>query len=693
MQSMKNWRNILQSKKFFLILTIICFLVTLMAFLKKETPELDNQKTEMIGIIEDYSFDGDLLKMTIKGKEKIIAFYTIRSEAEKEELLKKIQYGLTIRCEGTLKQPTENQIPNTFSYRTYLKTKQIFYIMILDKIEIKRKPNFLYSIKNLVASRILKFTESPYLKAFFLGDSKDLNQEELRKNGISHLFAISGMHLAFFLSLWQKFFPKRGKNRLILSFILFFYLFLVNFPPSFLRVILFYHLKELSSIWKINWNLYQLFWVTFCLMLFFNPFFLLNQGFQYSFLLSFGLLFLKKENSFFKNLIKTSCYLFFLSLPLNAIYQYECNFLSIFLNILFIPLLSILYPLAFFIFLFPGMSLCLKIFHLFDGLNHIASTISFLTIIIPKVSFLFWLGYYFCFFIFWKTKKKKYMILIFLLLLGIKLMPYLDSKGYVIFLDVGQADAALWISPHRKNTILIDTGGEVSYEKKEWAKRKEKNYQAQNIITYLHSLGITKIDTCIFSHGDEDHMGNAKELLSHFKIKNMILNKGNVNELEQAVLEEGKKQKVNILNGISELKGEDYKIEFLNTKEYQNENDNSNVIYLEYSYFSFLFMGDASEEKEQDILKKYDIKNIFVLKVGHHGSKTSSSKSFIDKINPRYAIISVGENNRYHHPNKEVIDNLSHSQIYRTDQNGTIIVELEKKKYQIITTKEKNVLQ
>ena len=96
-------------------------------------------------------------------------------------------------------------------------------------------------------------------------------------------------------------------------------------------------------------------------------------------------------------------------------------------------------------------------------------------------------------------------------------------------------------------------------------------------------------------------------------------------------------------------------------------------------------MGDAGVEKERDILKKYNISNIDVLKVGHHGSKTSSGKKFIDEINPKYSIISVGKNNRYGHPNKEVLNNLSDSKIYRTDQDGSIMFKIKKDKLQIET--------
>ena len=139
------------------------------------------------------------------------------------------------------------------------------------------------------------------------------------------------------------------------------------------------------------------------------------------------------------------------------------------------------------------------------------------------------------------------------------------------------------------------------------------------------------------------------------------------------------------INLVNKFKKDNYNLEFLNTKIYDNENDSSNVIYTELDGYKFMFMGDAEAKKEKGILDKYNLRDIDVLKVGHHGSKTSSSKNFISKINTKYSIISVGKNNRYGHPNKEVLNNLSDSKIYRTDQDGSIMFKIKKNKLRIET--------
>ena len=165
----------------------------------------------------------------------------------------------------------------------------------------------------------------------------------------------------------------------------------------------------------------------------------------------------------------------------------------------------------------------------------------------------------------------------------------------------------------------------------------------------------------------------------------ILLNK--VDLVDKAYLEEMKKQLPEFIpiSADKKLNIDNSKLHFLQTKEYDNENDNSNVIYTKLDGYKFMFMGDAGVDKEKDILDKYNISDIDVLKVGHHGSKTSSDKNFIDEIDPKYSVISVGKNNRYGHPNKKVLNNLDGSIIYRTDQDGSIMFKIKKNKLKIET--------
>ena len=180
-------------------------------------------------------------------------------------------------------------------------------------------------------------------------------------------------------------------------------------------------------------------------------------------------------------------------------------------------------------------------------------------------------------------------------------------------------------------------------------------------------------------------MGEAINVVNNFKVEKVIFNCGPYNELEKELIKTLDKKKIQYYSCIKELNIGKNKLYFLQTKEYDNENDNSNVIYTELNGYKFMFMGDASSTTEKEILSKYNVPDIDVLKIGHHGSKTSSSIEFIKEIHPSYSVISVGKNNRYGHPNKEVLENLKDSKIYRTDQDGSIMFKIKNNKLKIET--------
>ena len=181
-------------------------------------------------------------------------------------------------------------------------------------------------------------------------------------------------------------------------------------------------------------------------------------------------------------------------------------------------------------------------------------------------------------------------------------------------------------------------------------------------------------------HGDFDHIGGAINLVEKIKVEKVIFNCGEFNGLEKELIKVLDKKHIKYYSCIKEINIDKNKLYFLNNKDYGNENDNSSVIYTELNNYKFLFMGDAGIEVEENLIERYNLNNIDVLKVGHHESKTSSGKEFIDEINLKYSIISVGKNNRYGHPNKEVLDNLNKSKIYITDKRGSVVFKIKNNK-------------
>ena len=309
------------------------------------------------------------------------------------------------------------------------------------------------------------------------------------------------------------------------------------------------------------------------------------------------------------------------------------------------------------------------------------SKINVLKITFCKVNFVIFCLYYvliiLCLFNLKKGKKR----IIFVLAMVIIVHSSINfvNNNYIMFMDVNQGDSTLVVV--NKKTTLIDTGGILQLNKDKY----DYNITNNRTIPYLKSKGIKKIDNLILTHGDYDHMGEAINIVNNFKVEKVIFNCGKFNDLEKELIKVLNKRKIKYYSCINELNIDNNKLYFLQTKEYDNENDNSNVIYTKINGYKFMFMGDAGVDKEKDILENYNISNIDVLKVGHHGSKTSSSKKFIDEANPKYGVISVGKNNKYGHPNKEILNTLSNSKIYRTDEDGSIMFKIKNNKLKIKT--------
>ena len=382
------------------------------------------------------------------------------------------------------------------------------------------------------------------------------------------------------------------------------------------------------------------------------------------------------KGNYFKTIFKTSIISLLVSLPITLYNFYEINILSIFYNLIFIPIISIIiFPMSLLVLIIkPLLPLYNYLIIGVERLSLFFSNINFGKLIFKRLPIYIYIIYFLLVFIYLYKPKKIFIYMFFSLLLIHYLIPYCDYSTYMEIIDVGQGDSIL--IHYRNKAILIDTGG----------KDNSNGVIFFNTINpALKSLGVQKIHYLILSHGDSDHMGESLTLVNNFKVEKVIFNCGSYNYLEKELIKRLDKKKVKYYSCINELNINKNKFYFLQTKEYDNENDNSNVIYTDLNGYKFMLMGDASITTEKEILDKYNLPDIDVLKAGHHGSRTSSSKEFINEINPKYSIISVGKNNRYGHPNKEVLDNLNNSKVYRTDQNGSIMFKLKNNKLKIET--------
>ena len=246
----------------------------------------------------------------------------------------------------------------------------------------------------------------------------------------------------------------------------------------------------------------------------------------------------------------------------------------------------------------------------------------------------------------------------------------------VHYLDVGQADS-IFIEINDEMTMLIDAG---------------TNESSETIINYINSLGYNKIDYLIATHPHADHIGGMEKIVEEYEIGNIYMPKVTTNtKTYENLLEEIDNKNLKIKtaeSNVNILNGNGLVIDILSPVKntYDDLNNYSVVLKITYKNVSYLFMGDAEEEVEQQITEDIDAD---IIKVGHHGSNTSSSIDFLKRVSPTYAIISVGEDNSYSHPHDEILKRYKDigANVYRTDLNGTITVSTDGNKIAIDTEK------
>lgn len=649
------------NKVLFFLICLLALLRVIFCFVNYDDSCIEYEKT-VDGTITYFINDGDKTVIDLDRKYRITLYKSVTYDL-----------GDKIRVNGIFKKPTNNTVFNLFNYKKYLLSKKIKLISINPKIKlIKRNSNIFYELKKLITKRIALCKTKSYLSAFIIGDTSLINENvknSYRNIGISHLFSISGMHVGVFVFLINKLFKQSRFKGIIIFLFLLAFLFFTNFTESLLRCVTFIFLSWINKKFNLGYENILIIILVAAILILINPYLIYNVGFLFSVIITFFIILsseILRKRIYISKIIIMSFVCFFASIPILSLSFFKVNLLTPIYNIVFVPIVSFLvFPFALIVFVFPFLDGIYEfLLNILECMILNLDKIKLFTFALSKPNLIIVLVYYVLLFL--TIKKNRIYIYLFLsiLILNINARFFIFTRE-VVFLDVGQGDSAIVIFPKGK-TILIDTGGLYKDDGK-IAKNK--------IIPYLNSRGISKIGFVILTHGDFDHMGEAINLVNNFKVEKVIFNCGKYNDLEQELIKVLDQKKIKYYSCIKELNIDKYKLQFLNTKEYDNENDNSNVIYFNYDGYKILFMGDAGKTREKDILDKYNLSDVDFLKVGHHGSNTSSSGYFIDRVNPKYSLISVGKNNRYGHPKDEVLDTLKNSKIYRTDIDGSIEIK------------------
>lgn len=658
---------------YYILFFITCIFLLININKKIDVPIFTNNSYELI--INDYKINDKMITIYF---DNIIGKYYVDNDEKVKEFKDNYSFGDKIYIEGEISVPNNNTIPNNFNYKDYLYHKYIYYIIKIDKIKIiSKNDNIFLNIKNSIYKRIDTIKYNDYLYAFILGKSYYIDSEVLNNykvNGITHLFALSGLHVSMFSSIilfiLKKIKLSEKLSYFITSLFLIFFAFIASFTPSIVRSVLFFILSSINNVYYLYIKPKYLLYIVFSILIFINPFYIYDTGFILSFCISFFILLFNEKNKINNNLLSIlviSILSTLSSLPIIINMSYEINILGFINNLFFIPYVTyIVFPLSIIVVFISKLSFILNfLIIIMEYISKVSSNILNVKLIFPKMSLFLIIIYYVLLILIVKKINLKKIFIIYLSFLYFRCN--FDKNNYVYFIDVGQGDSALIVTKNNKS-ILIDTGGKVG-----------SNYSLMksNSIPFFKSIGIRKLDYLFITHGDYDHAGYGIDLVNNFNVKNRFTNKGKYNSLE-------KKLNVKSFNN-SYIKIDNVEIYSLNSKHYNNENSDSLVLLVIIDNYKLLFMGDASINTEKDIMNNYDIGDVFILKVGHHGSKTSSSEEFINSVNPKYSIISVGKNNKFGHPNKEVLDNLSNSKIYRTDIDGSIMFKIKKDKLRIKT--------
>lgn len=677
---------------------------------KTDLSEYLNERTDCIAIVDEiinsnspngkYIVKLEKINNKTSPTEKIVL--NVISKAD-------LNLGDLIAFQGVLKEPMQNTNPKLYNYKLNLLSEKIYATMTVKDYQIrtiKNENKFKYRIKDTFVkdvetlfNRYLNEENSQLMTSILLGKSSYLDEDNLllyRDLGLAHIMAVSGLHIGiisgFLIFLFSRLGIKRRLNITLSLAIIWTYGFLIGYPPSIMRASIMFSLLFYSTIIHEPYDSINTLSIACFILLLINPYFLFNIGFQLSFVAAFSIVFFTPyiKEMFYPykgkvtNTIAALLAVNLGLLPIQAYYFNRIGLFSILANLILLPLFSIALILGF---IMLGSLYILGYLNIVIGpiLNLLLRLQYRLIEIIPSQVFKVYspelptiILYYLLLMLILKVitieNLKKSILnvitiyLIFLIMIN-SILVFSDKSIELHFIDVGQGDSILIRT--KDGDYLMDTGGSPM----------ESAFDISKNITlpYLEKLGISRLKAIFITHFHADHCQGLPLLVENIKVDNIVASYiPKDNDLPIIIVKQG--------DQIILDKNTKFTIIWPDKAKSNNENNMSLVGLLSYYNRQVLLTGDIEKEVEPLIGDKLN-KSIDVLKVPHHGSKTSSTEIFLEKLKPTIGIISVGRNNLHSHPSPEVVWRYNDygSTLYRTDENGLIKLTFNKEVLNVST--------
>jgi competence protein ComEC len=635
-----------------------------------------------------------------------------------------VELGDQIEITGTIVPISEPRNPTQFNYKAFLESRNIYTQIRSDSVIQINPDSSLFSWVS-IRKKALKLVDqnfdsvtAPIAKALLLGYKNELDgstKQSFARAGLSHIMAVSGLHVGLIIApFWviiPYFWTKKHGTKIglvLLILILIFYAGLTGFSVSVLRASVMAVLLTYGKLFSKSSDSLNLMGIAALVILLFDPSQLFEIGFQLSFsAVLIILLVLPVIQNVIPYWVRIKWYgapimVIIISLvvqlglyPLQAFYFGEVSLISPLANVLFVPLLGLIVPLSLLALIISSVVPVVGFFINYPSLVFLAALSDFVSfssqlsgawfeVQKPGMStFLFWISFVLMIGS-WRNPNIKWKLMaisLFFLPLDSALRTLELPKMTVTVLDVGQGDATFIQTPNGKN-ILIDAGV--------WS--PVSNSGKQILLPFFKENNIQKLDAVFLSHPHADHIGGIKDLINEIDI-DTIYNSGFEYESnlykDYINLASSKGVPVISLNAGTTIDiDESLLILVLGPEKGKFNNDpnqHSLVLNIIHGENEFLFTGDAGEDQERRLVENYGhLLDTDFLKVGHHGSKTSSEFLFLQEVTPEVAVVSVAEKNRFGHPHPEAIERLesTHSDIYYTSRDKALIYESDGKSIQ-----------